>query len=183
MKKLLLIVILIASCASIYRPFNQHQNIDPSFSSYVDEIIRGSKGKIVRQDFRHITMAFVDEIGFDYGNIGVCWWTLTGGEIEIDRNAWAGKSEMARMSLIYHEVGHCLCNRMHTFTITRNSWYKNTLNALGDFLEAIGWAEKIGQFEGSSCPNSLMYASHISDSCLFLYYKEYMEEFYNKCNP
>lgn len=182
MKYLVILLVFLVSCTtSIYRVFNKHEGVDPKAQQYVDEMVNNGKGKITKKMVKNISVAFVDKM-FLAETAGVCWWTLNGNEIEIENRHWRTRSDIGKMSLIYHEMGHCLCNRLHAVEVYPGHWYSGIVNGLGKLLDSLGMIEHIGFFESTGCPASLMYPAVISDYCLVVHYKEYMDEFYSKCD-
>lgn len=91
------------------------------FSAYVDLFVQEAKittgvdysKKIVPINFTELTYS---ENGI--GTVGTCRYYTSGKrEILIDPNFWASASEARRAALIFHELGHCVLNRLHNDTV------------------------------------------------------------------
>jgi len=75
-------------------------------------------------------------------------------EITIDPGFWYtwGESRQRKKALVYHELAHCYCTLLH-----------------------------VDELREDGCPQSLMYSSLPTDSCLIKYMKEYIEEIDEEC--
>lgn len=122
MKKLLVLSIFLVGCNQGMKPQTDPRSIsgiNPAFTLYV-------------QQFEAIWGKSIGDIPIQFGKqegnvIGVCTvWNAQWRQIEIDPDYWANGAydDEERMSLIFHELGHCALNRGHlstTWTYT-NTW-------------------------------------------------------------
>lgn len=124
MKKLLALSIFLVGC-------NQQMNqsdprdisgIDPVFLPYV-HLFESYLGRSIGD----IPIQFVS---LENTTVGVCaMWNYQWREIKIDPNFWAhAYDDDERMSVIFHELGHCVLNRGHlntawTYTNSYGPWF------------------------------------------------------------
>lgn len=83
--------------------------------------------------------------------IGRCYRGM--GIIDIDPAYWYSASERRRLSLIYHELAHCVCSLNHT-----------------DDIEEHGF-----------CPESIMHSESIPDVCLEIKWDKYIKDLRKEC--
>ena len=119
---------------------------DPAFVAYVQEFEYYNRSSV-----SHIPIGFVD-LKDEYA--GMCHRISYGGRvvyayIEIDKEYWGRASELQKINLIFHELGHCALNRDHPP------------------------ADSVRM-----CPTSFMHYQIMSDWCLQEHFNEYMEEMF-----
>ncbi len=119
---------------------------DPQFIPYIQEFeyFHGSS-------VSHVPIGFAD-LGEKIA--GVCYRTVIDGKIlysyiEINREYWPTISELQKINLIFHELGHCALNRDHVES---------------DSVRI--------------CPISFMHYQIMSTDCLFNNYDLYLEEMF-----
>jgi hypothetical protein len=83
---------------------------DATFTSYIQEFESHA-----RQSVSSVPIAFAD-LGDKYA--GMCYRTIIAGQlvyayIEINREYWPKMSELQKINLIFHELGHCFLQRGH----------------------------------------------------------------------
>lgn len=170
----------IPSCTSIPpRPYPHYKGVDPAFNSIVDTYMALSADNDIH--FKHKV-----SIGFAHINkaeiVGICYYGAYFREIEIDIDYWKRASNDKKVSLLFHELGHCYCNRDHDYG--ENKAYPEESDAR--ILLAMKWQVSGGERPGyweDGCPVSLMYPVVIDDDCLQNHYSSYIKEMFNRCNP
>lgn len=95
-------------------------------------------------------------------------------EITIDPTYWSHFTRVSRMTTIFHELGHCLCNRVHDYG-------NGTEYGKGDESKKDP-ARKDGFFS-DGCPISVMYPIIVEDRCFLSHYTDYVNEIFQRCNP
>lgn len=182
---IVIICLLLSSCTLI-RVKPKHKGINPELESYVEEFIYASNGKITEEHLNHLSMEITDVRTSKYFaySAGVCWWTLSGHrEIELNWGSWIWRSDKGRMSLVFHELGHCLCHRLHSMSIHYpTEWYEKLWNSINNGLQTIGVFESY-EFYPDGCPQSLMYPQVVPDYCIELHYNDYVKEMFANCEP
>ena len=143
-------ILFFQNCA----PIHDVQQADPSVNFVTDEEFT----PFVREfEFYHKASAAHVPIGFDKlpaGIAGTCYRTRMNGVtiqayIKIDKEYWPKMSEIQKVNLIFHELGHCVLNRGHVES---------------DSVRL--------------CPTSFMHDSVMSTSCLKDHYDEYIKEMF-----
>lgn len=116
----------------------------------------------------------LDDLSMDGRSIvGVCLNVgLTSTSIRIDRDFWKTRSFIEQQGLIYHELGHCVCNLKHV--VSNGSWIDNILNIFDKQKEDV-------VFLNDGCPNSLMYPYTLSKRCLDANWYYYLFDLKKKC--
>ena len=139
---ILLCLILLASCGQgplkdlFHKEGNppQTNTTDPAFHEYIDQLPTGSRTSII----------------FGARAVGVAAtctkWSSGYKEIKVDRTYWNKISDLHRLELLAHEVGHCDYNLPHN----------NSLLASG-------------------CPVSIMYDTNFGGDCFDDNFDYYME--------
>lgn len=101
--KLLVFILSITACASASKPINEHRE--------VAEIVR---------EFEYFCNCRVDIpiyfTSFDSSVIGMCYGFLGPyflKSIDLDKEYWDNASFYQKEELLFHELGHCILNRMH----------------------------------------------------------------------
>lgn len=128
MKKLLVFSILLVGCN---RPITQDprdiHGINQAFTPYVNE-------------FEYYLGRSIGEMPVQFGPqtgniVGECIvWNDEWREIKIDQDYWDNgtKDDDERMSLIFHELGHCILDRGHLNT----QWNDNGVDVYVSFMNA-----------------------------------------------
>lgn len=183
--RILIVCLLLNSCTIIrFKP--KYEGINPEIKPYVEEFVHASKGKITKSHIENLSMELVNMRSDNYfkRSVGICWWTLNGNrEIEINSSSWRWRTDKSRMSLIFHELGHCVYHRVHSMDIpSPTKWYENLWNFINGKLVDIGFFENYEYYE-DGCPKSLMYPTTIYDRCVELHYNDYVEEMFKSCDP
>lgn len=174
---LLLFTFFFTSCASdttrkkkneYVRIVPIHEGVDKEFRTFVRKFQdKTDKGYTALE----LTIGFKEK---PYPVIGQCYWvTFFKREIDIDPYYWQSSSELEKQSLIDHEMGHCVCHRLHSPT-TQREWYDKA-------LEFLGIIRKEG-FLYDGCPDSLMHFGNIPEKCLIQHKTYYDTEMKYFCN-
>ena len=171
MRKLLLIITI-----ALMPLFAQANFVE--IREFVNEFIADSHGKFTdRKQLTPIYIATLEYSDKGYGVIGLCYWGLWGSQrrIELDQVFLDTQSRLERKALVYHELGHCACNRDHTDYIA--SWLVGILDKAGvDHVRAAGYYP-------DGCPRSLMHPFNVGYSCLATHWDQYKVELFKQCNP
>lgn len=180
MKKILILAVLIfcKSCASdAIRISPKTKGIDPEFKDYIksyEYIIKykNKKYTIYKNRINKLSMNFAD---LEDSAIGRCYWLLNGEyEIEIDKAWWNSSGQLSKQFLAYHELEHCIRQRMHTHPKSSNISFLEFLEVLA---QKLGLVERSGFFK-DGCPDSIMYPYDNGEYCAYLHYEDYIEEIY-----
>jgi len=121
MKKLILVALLLTGCAKVKDPRTIH-GIAPEIQPYVDLYLQ-AKCMYTHNCFMYydIPIQFADFS--NKSDIGICtWWSSGYRQITIDRVYWDNPyvTEDLKISLIFHELGHCDLNRQHNSALRSN---------------------------------------------------------------
>lgn len=121
--------------------YNNNRHIEPEFASYVSEFEKMFGEKV------GFDITFAGELPNRW--IGECQYFSDGNrKIFILKPWWVEASDGRRRALLFHELGHCLFDRMdHSIALYSDS-----------------------------CPKSLMYPSAPNEWCLKKYWNSYMQE-------
>lgn len=116
----IILSLLILACGK--KDPRKFKNIDPSFDAYIDlyETTKGSKMRDVGMGFNKLKLP----------TIGVCFEYNNGyREIHVDPDFWNESNENSRISLIFHELGHCDLGRKHDDAILESGYRKSIMNS------------------------------------------------------
>lgn len=72
--------------------------------------------------------ALVIEFGNSADEAGTCYSGFDGRHIEINEQIWNDYDDTYRKLLIYHELGHCLLNRVHDQKLRENRYPESIMN-------------------------------------------------------
>lgn len=157
----------------------QHVGIDKEILAFkkmyaIDAAINGIKFKTP------VTIGF-NSIKHKKGKptvIGLCTYGNNFREIDVDIKYWKESSWKSKRTLIYHEMTHCFCGRLHTF---RDGTYPEA-----EEIEKMGKAPFSMLTPGylqDGCPASIMYPYILSDECVDRHWEMYDSEMFEGCNP
>lgn len=154
--------------------------IEPKFQYEVIEFINDSQGKVTVKivnplSMKEASLAWSDPKS-DERTIGLCWWLPLGpNRVEIDKLFWEYGSSVSKKALIYHELGHCVCNRDHV--------PPNSAKWLTDFLDSLQIRHVRAVELPDGCPKSLMNPVMPDDACLQRHWGLYKDELFKTCVP
>jgi len=94
-------------------------------------------------------------------------------EIELDTNYWENSNDIEKYGLIFHELTHAYCGRLHTYG--DNIDYKES-NEEHKSLET-------GYYKEDGCPLSILFPYVLKNSCIKTHYKDYFSEMFDNCKP
>lgn len=180
MRKIFILIFLVfcKSCASdAIRVSAKTKGIDPEFRDYIRsyEFIIKYKNEnypIYKDRLNKLSMNFTDLEG---ATIGRCYWLLNGEyEIEIDKLWWDRSGQLSKQFLAYHELEHCIRQRMHTHSKNND---KNFLEFLEQLAQKLGLIKRSGFFK-DGCADSIMYPYDNGEYCAFIHYDDYIKEIY-----
>lgn len=108
MKKLVLF--LLTACSS--HPNVVSTELTPFYDSFLQEAeLRG-----IKLNTENLQVLMVDQLEKEY--IGVCRVSNKGQSVEILRSFWEKAVYNDKLMLMYHELGHCLCELDHVDNYT-----------------------------------------------------------------
>jgi len=172
-------VMLIASYNTpLYFRFKPlHKGIDSTLKPYIESFIIKSQGSINEQDFDNLTVGFRKFKGKDADRIaGLCFYSPFFREIDINIEWWRNTpDQLMREELVFHELGHCVLNRIHTSPTQAHGiigWFERLFFELGIFKDR--------DFLSDGCPVSYMHPKTISSFCIYKHYNYYINELYKK---
>lgn len=171
----LILLIFSTSCAGITTPrlTTKIPGTDKEFEPYIREYKYMIDTKIYDKRFKNLSMNFSKLEG---NTVGTCWWLLNGDlEIEIDSTHWRNGTIIDRQFLAYHELEHCIRQRMHTNRVLK-------INSILDLLDEIGYYIGIITKKGTlpdGCPASLMHSHTMSWRCQQKHFQFYIDEIRN----
>lgn len=161
---------------------------DPEFSDYIEDFILRSKDLISHRDFEHINISFKpqeyssDAKGKDTVVIGMCFWNwgILGAKnrIEIDPAYWKQAGPFEKWNLIFHEMGHCVCNRVHPDLKEDAGWFVRWLSGVG-----VQTVHSQDHYLHDGCPATIMHPYNISNECVHDHQRYYVEELFAECHP
>lgn len=147
-----IILILKLSCSNTisFTPNYNNDNIEefkPYINSFNDNIKKTKKFIIGFKSLKNVSKT--------KNVVGLCSLNLFpfSGVITIDPNYWKRSHFIDKLSLIYHEGGHCYCYLPHNSVIMSDG-----------------------------CPKSLMYPSVISRGCLHKHWFKYVDNLKKDCS-
>jgi len=158
--------------------------INPVFTPYIEDFKKESLGLVEDSDFSKASIEFA-ELGYSRSRfapgpsasavIGLCHYRGSRGNlIEIDKTYWTESSDVERWSLMFHELGHCICYRPHP--PTDNLWAVNLLDFLG-----VNHVRGMGPTMPDGCPQTLMNPTVVSDLCIQRHKAAYVKEIFQGC--
>lgn len=127
---------------------NLQSGVDVRLKTYVTKYEQAFNRPVT-----NLSMEFMD---LDMGRVAAFCrvWTFGKRELVFDIKYWNNISEKQRISLFFHEVGHCEGDLDHDESIKEDGY----------------------------CPNSFMYPSVLSNECLNNHWDHYIKELDNKLN-
>lgn len=147
--------------------------------SYAHGFITDSAGKLKDKDLIHTKLKLEEIKEYnpvkDVGVIGLCTRTIYSDQftITIDRRYWLTAWDKDRWQLMYHELGHCMCNLNHPID-------SEALDFV-DFLKKIGIKNNRYKKFYDGCPVSLMHPYLVPTWCLDMHKTEYIHELFSNC--
>jgi hypothetical protein len=161
---------------STYRQFD---GIDPRLSGYLDSFMIRYGHLVDPKTAEGLTMG-ISVVGFTNTNaVGRCYYSkLPDGGREISISYWdfSWYSESQREELVFHELGHCLCNLDHTH---KGGTYREPDKEYpSNNLEE--WP-KLGYLP-DGCPASTMYPRVMGSDCYEKHRELYLQDILNRCN-
>lgn len=175
-------------CASLPARFTPlYPPNDPEFNIYIDDFIYRSHGMLGHRDFENLDISFkpqdysAGKIVDDASVIGMCYWNwgILGAKnrIEIDPMYWKTAGEYEKWNLIFHEMGHCVCNLQHP-DIKEESGFIGWLNDVG-----ITTVRKQEHYLRDGCPATIMHPLNLSNECVADHQQYYIQELFSRCKP
>lgn len=113
---------IVFSCVILACSRDDLNYIDPAFQSYVDMFFEEAQIRNVNisQDDFSFSVNFGEE-----SNLGICFPSTN--RILISRIQWGRLSELSKQYLIFHEMGHCILERLHDNEVLPNGECKSMM--------------------------------------------------------
>lgn len=140
---------------------------EPKVQKYITSFIEDSNGKITNYDFRFLDikidfLEYSTSLKDEENEIGLCeTFLFSSNKVTFDKTWWKSITDIEKWGLVYHELGHCICNLEHTAET-------DVLNIIKPYLS-------------DGCPNDLMHPYNISYKCLNIHKEYYRKHLLNKC--
>ena len=134
------LLLFLVGC-SLFYPKNDNHLLE-----YSEAFVKESEGKVSVKDVKKVQIYFKTQDDA----VGTCNYMTD--VIEIDPTFFYTATAKPRKTVIYHELGHCVCKRDHT----------------------------MGQLN-DACPDSIMYYKVVNRKCLDKHWDYYMKEIYTGC--
>lgn len=112
--------------------------------------------------------------------IGVCTWATTWREIEYDTEWWSEAPWMKKVALVYHEMTHCHCSRLHDYA--KDKLYPDP--KLDLIMKIFRTSKSPVPQEGymvDGCPVSIMHPIITDLECFEKHYAYYVDEMFARC--
>lgn len=182
MKKILTILMFIFTLNVFGCATPKKYETDRTFTSYLEEFVMESKKLITMDELNKKVIVEFHEYPKHSTTLGTCHINfIVKNTIWISKEWWnrAYTSEYDKMSVIFHELGHCVLYRYHTIepeeSINGDSFYK--------WIERIMF--KLGLYTPKGylkdgCPASIMHPYHFGELCLIAHYDYYMNELFGR---
>ena len=166
------------SCCTITignrRIIPKYDGVDPQIAPYVAQWTSLAKDHGLKFD-RAVSIGFMN---INNGLvIGQCNFGFGFREIDIDSNYWANSTQINKMAMVFHELGHCKCDRGHDYIIGES------IKEYGNDEKSRGDPQKEDGFFPDRCPVSLMFPTVSEDRCTLAHYQEYVDELFRDCDP
>lgn len=173
-----LFCVIPASCATMNvvstlgSTVHRYREVSSVFTPYVNQFkYLASEHHIYFR--RNINMGFSMTEG---SHVGLTRYENGFREIDIDPQYWYNSNEVQKTILIWHELAHAYCFRMHDFGI--NQEYGDDTK-LADKMQQEGRAG----FYDDHCPKSIMFPRVLLEACFRRYYFQYIDEMFENCVP
>jgi len=161
-------------------PAEAQWSVDQNLRSYAEDFIGDSHGMLRDGDLDHVHFKF-EKLGYDVklgsGIIGMCYRTIFSDNftIGIDPDYWnnAYTWEDDRWQLMYHELGHCMCNLEHPID-------SEPLKFI-EFLGRYGIKHNRYKMFFDGCPMTLMHPINVEHYCLNNHREYYVKEIFKHC--
>lgn len=169
-KAILLIILLCSCCKPHIKIRPEYKGVDPILGSLVDEYIDLANQNGIVFDNK-VTIGFKD-----IGNgtiVGLCTFGGWFREIDIDKDYWNKTGSLSHLVLVWHELTHCYCSRIHDYgegkIYSNKEWIFGTRDAPGYYSDG--------------CPITIMYPQVLDDTCTESHYSDYIKEMFDRCIP
>lgn len=166
---ILVLLFSVNACASFHK---EETVVDPTFNDFVTEFKHISK-KTDKRHYEDLSIVFSEK---DMGDaIGTCYESIFYSKIEISKDFWTYSNYIDKQALIYHELGHCVCNLGHTDISNSGAWYERIIYKIKYWM--FGDEEKFKD----GCPISWMNSNIVSSDCSYRHFDEYIADIKNRC--
>lgn len=111
--------------------------------------------------------------------VGLCTYGKKFREIDVDLKYWNESTWTTKRTLIYHEMTHCFCGRLHTF---KNGILDEFYPDAEDIKPGPFYMIQPG-YLADGCPMSIMYPYVLGDDCVKSHWDLYDNEMFEGCSP
>lgn len=156
----------------------EYVGVDPEAQPFVDEYMWLGAQNHLHFD-KQVTVGF--KVINDGRIVGMCNYGGWFREIDLDTSYWIYSTKTTRMTLMFHELTHCYCDRAHDYG--KGDDYPEAQKAR--IRRAIEWRVEGGPRPGywaDGCPVSIMHPVLLSDDCMLEHYQEYTTEMFDRCD-
>jgi hypothetical protein len=98
--------------------------------------------------------------------------------VTINSNKWDKLSSTTKITLVFHELTHCYCDRSHNYNEEES--YEDDADIF--LVDSQLLANEPGYFE-DGCPTTIMHPFILSDACMENHYDHYIDEMFDGCIP
>ena len=154
--------------------FVLNHKTDEEFKPYIDEFSHIIKTSPFVNKIKHVSIIFSDlNPNQETQTLGVCYNMMRKDTfIKIDRPSWYKYGPLSQQALVFHELGHCICNIPHT---TPND------SIIDKILDGILIKKREVIYLSDGCASSLMYPYAIGSRCLERHWNYYIKDLQEKC--
>lgn len=190
MKRLILTFLLIITASCSTASVKDEIKSSPVFT---DKIEDPTLKQIVNEFFvlsKRNHIAFRETVTIGFSNItkdkiiGTCTYGSNFREIDLDIEFWERSSWFSKLALVYHEMSHCYCHRMHDFD-DGNPYPEGIMGIYIDFAmirQPLTPIQPPGYLY-DNCPKSIMHPTILDSECFQKHYSYYVKEMFARCEP
>jgi hypothetical protein len=181
-------LVIIASCSTA--SVKDEIKSSPVFTDKIDDPTL----KQITEEFFHLSkrnnVTFKEKVTIGFSSIekdkiiGTCTYGNNFREIDLDIEFWERADWMSKVALVYHEMAHCYCRRMHDFDDGK-AYPETVMGILIDFAmirQPLTPMQPPGYFY-DHCPKSIMHPTILDSQCFQKHYPHYVKEMFARCEP
>lgn len=106
-------------------------------------------------------------------------------EVDVDTGFWKDSTWTSKITLVYHELDHCYCDRDHDWggkpeQVYKEAWIENLFKKIEYYTPMY---KAPSGFFTDNCPMSIMNPWVMEDRCLNAHYAYYVKEMFERCDP
>ncbi len=150
---------------------NNTKNAESEVQVFVEDYKKLMNGIVDEKIIDNVKITMAD---LDTTKAGVCWPENKPVTIQIDRVTWELYDENRREILVFHELGHCVCDLEHVHFLGQYSREQKPPEKEEDRLRS-GFLE-------DGCPVSIMHPFVLSSQCYSKHRQHYRYELHLRCH-